>query len=209
MQPLKVPTIEAATQLMSEAEKRNPGLWVKHSFFTAQAAANIASVHPALDPSVAYILGYLHDIGRREGVTSNRHIIDGYFYLLKMGYDDAARICLTHPFALKNIDVISGKWDCSQEEFEFVREYLSKIEFNVYDRLIQLCDAVSLPGGFCLMEKRMVDVAIRYGVNPYTVEKSKAYFEIQKEFEQVIGDSIYKLLPGVVNNTFGFFPASP
>jgi hypothetical protein len=203
MQSLKVPTIEVAILLMDEAEKRNPGPWVKHSLFAAQAAANIASEHPALDPSVAYILGYLHDIGRREGVTHMRHIIDGYFYLLNKGYDDAARICLTHSFSLKNINAVSGAWDCSQEEFELVNDFLSKAEFSAYDRLIQLCDAVALPSGFCLIEKRMVDVAIRYGVNRYTVEKWKAYFEIQQEFEQVIGESIYQLLPGVVANTFG------
>jgi hypothetical protein len=200
---LKVPTLEVATLIMNEAEKRNPGPWVKHSLFAAQAAANIATLHPALYPSVAYILGYLHDIGRREGVTSNRHIIDGYYYLLKMGYDDAARICLTHPFALKNIDAISGEWDCSREEFEFVNDFLANTDFTVYDRLIQLCDAVSSPSGFCLMEKRIVDVAICYGVNRFTVEKWKAYFVIQKELEQDIGESIYKLLPGVVDNTFG------
>jgi hypothetical protein len=200
---LKVPTLEVATQIMNEAEKRNPGPWVKHSIFTAQAAAIIAALHPALDPSVAYILGYLHDIGRREGVTHMRHIIDGYNYLLEKGYDDAARICLTHPFSLKNIYAVSGEWDCSQEEFEYVNDFLSNTEFTAYDRLIQLCDAVASPSGFCLVEKRMVDVAIRYGVNRFMVEKWKAYFEIQKEFEQVIGESVYKLLPGVVDNTFG------
>jgi hypothetical protein len=204
MQSFKAPTLEVAMQMMDEAERRNPGPWVKHSIFAAQAAGIIAALHPALDPSVAYILGYLHDIGRREGVTSNRHIIDGYYYLLRKGYDDAARVCLTHPFPLKNISAISGIWDCSQEEFEYVNSFLSNTEFTTYDRLIQLCDALATPTGFCLIEKRMVDVAIRYGVNSFTVEKWKAHFEIQKEFEQAIGESIYRLLPGVVNNTFGF-----
>ena len=202
MQSLKTPTLEIATQLMNEAEKRNPGPWVNHSIFTAQAAAIIASSIPSLDPSTAYIFGYLHDIGRREGLTSNRHIIDGYFYLINKGFDGAARICLTHPFAVKKIDAISGEWDCSQEEIEFVRDYLSKIEFTAYDRLIQLCDAVAMPTGFCLIEKRMVDVALRYGVSSLTLEKWKAHLETKKEFEQLIGKSIYKLLPGIINNTF-------
>lgn len=206
MQFLKVPTLEEATLLMSEAEKRNPGPWVKHSIFTAQAAERIAFRVPSLDPSTAYLLGYLHDIGRQEGSSNMRHIIDGYNYLTRLGFDDAARICLTHSFPLKNIDSAAGKWDCSPEQFKFVKDYLTGIEFTVYDELIQLCDAVSLPTGFCLIEQRMVDVAIRHGINRYTVEKWNAHLAIQKEFEQVIGGSIYHLLPGVVENTFGFDP---
>ena len=80
------------------------------------------------------------------------------------------------------------------------------IEFDEYDRLIQLCDAVALPSGFCLVEKRLMDVAFRYGVNEISVPRWKAYLEIQKEFEGVIGHSIYKVLDGVVENTFGFDP---
>jgi hypothetical protein len=198
-----VPTLEQATQIMNEAEGRNPGPWVQHSIFAAQAAELIASRHPSLDPSTAYILGYLHDIGRREGVTDLRHTIDGYFYLIKKGFDDAARICITHSFPLKSIHAGTGKWDCSQEELEFVKDFLSKVEYTEYDKLLQLCDALALPTGFCLIEKRLVDVASRYGINNYTVGNWKAFLGIQKEFEQVIEQSIYMLLPGVVNNTFG------
>lgn len=208
MQILKTPSLEEATQMMDEAEKRTPGPWVKHSVFAAQAAKRIASRVPSLDPSTAYLLGYLHDIGRQEGSSDMRHIIDGYDYLTRLGFDDAARICLTHSFPLKNIDSAAGKWDCTPEQFEFVRNYLAGIEFTAYDRLIQLCDAISLPTGFCLIEKRMVDVAMRHGVNGLTVEKWKAFYAVQKEFEQVIGGSIYQLLPGVIENTFGFDPQS-
>lgn len=189
---------------MAMAEKRNPGPWIKHSFFAAQAAERIAGQVPFLDPPTAYILGYLHDIGRQEGPTDMRHIIDGYQYLNRLGYADAARICLTHSFPLKNIESAAGQWDCSREEYEFVKDYLAGAEFTPYDKLIQLCDAVSSPTGFCLIEKRMVDVAIRRGVNDFTVEKWEAFFQIQEEFQQIIGGAIYHFLPGVVDNTFGF-----
>jgi hypothetical protein len=99
---------------------------------------------------------------------------------------------------------VSGEWDCSQEEYNLVNDLLSNIEYAAYDRLIQLCDAVSLPTGFCLIEKRMVDVGLRYGVNGYTVERWKAHLQVQREFEEAIGQSIYRLLPGIVENTFGF-----
>jgi len=39
---MNVPSIEEAKQLMSEAETLNPGPWVTHSIYTAEAARNIA-----------------------------------------------------------------------------------------------------------------------------------------------------------------------
>lgn len=202
-QILKVPTLPKAQQMMDEAQKRNPGPWVQHSIYAAQAAETIASRHPALDPAAAYIMGYLHDIGRRAGVTDLRHTLDGYTYLHGLGFEDAARICLTHSFPFKNAYSGSGTWDCSTEEFDFIQTFLASIEYNVYDRLLQLCDALATSTGYCLIEKRLVDVALRRGINDLTIEKWKAFLQLQKDFEQAIGGSIYPLLPGVVNNTFG------
>jgi hypothetical protein len=199
----RVPSLEEAVRMVAEAGWMNPGPWVQHSLFTALAAKIIANHHPKLDPELAYLLAYLHDIGRREGVSDMRHTLDGYSYLHNLGYEGAARICMTHSFPLQNVNAISGEWDCSAEELAFAEDYLKNIEYTEYDRLVQLCDALAVQGGFCLIEKRIVDVAIRRGINALTVEKWKAYFEIQRDFEQVIGRSIYDLLPGVVENTFG------
>ena len=181
----------------------NPGNWVQHSLYVAKAAALIAQHHPRLDPETAYILGYLHDIGRRFGVTDMRHILDGYVFLHKKGFEDAAGICITHSFPIQDIRYVAGKWDCSQQELDFIQEFISGIEFNEYDRLIQLCDAIALPSGFCLIEKRLMDVALRHGVNEYSVPRWKAYLDIQQDIEKTIGQSIYRVLPGVVENTFG------
>ena len=81
-------------------------------------------------------------------------------------------------------------------------EYLDTIEYTWYDLTIQLCDSLALPGGFCLMEKRLVDVVRRYGFNDYTLLKWQAYFDVKDTIEQAAGCSIYRLLPGVVENTF-------
>ena len=55
-------------------------------------------------------------------------------------------------------------------------------------------DSLALPDGFCLLETRFVDVALRYGVNQYTVEKWKTIFEIKEYFEDIMGKSIYEVL---------------
>jgi hypothetical protein len=199
---MKIPSLSETHSLILDSEKRNPGPWVKHSFFTANAADAIAGCLPSLDQQTAFIFGYLHDIGRREGVTDMRHILDGYNFLARQGFEDAARICITHSFPVKNFHAVEGQWDCSPTELEFIEDFLGHMEYNEYDRLIQLCDALALPSGFCLIEKRFVQVAFRHGTTEYTIPRWKAYLQLQNDFEKALGTSLYDLLPGVVENTF-------
>jgi HD superfamily phosphohydrolase YqeK len=204
MSVLRIPTLAQAHALLAEAADRNPGPWVAHSRAAAQAARLIADRHPDLDGETACILGLLHDIGRREGVTGMRHVLDGYRYLTGLGFEDAGRICLTHSFAIKRLEAIFGVWDCTPEELRFIEETLAQLEFDDYDRLILLCDSLAMAEGFVLMEKRMLDVALRYGgVNEHILAKWRETFRIKADFERVLGCSVYALLPGVVENTFG------
>jgi hypothetical protein len=135
-----------------------------------------------------------------------RHVIDGYHFLLSLDLEDAARISLTHSYPIKVAASGFGGWDGSSEELQFVQAYLDRIDYTLYDRLIQLCDSIALPTGFVLMEKRLVDVAMRYKFNEYAIPKWKAYFDIKDEFDRLTGGSIYRLLPDVIENTFGFSP---
>ncbi len=171
-----------------------------------RAAQLIAEHHPVLDAERAYILGLLHDIGRRAGRTGMRHVIDGYTYLNDLGFDGAARICLTHSFPYQHPRAVFGEWDCTDQEFQMMSDALMGITYEDYDLLLQLCDALALPEGFCLIEKRLVDVFMRYaqdGADSSVHTKWQQVFNIQRRFEQIAGCSIYKLLPGVVETTFG------
>lgn len=196
-----IPTLEGARIILKEAEVLNPGPWVTHSENTAEAAKIIAE-NAGLDGEKAYILGLLHDIGRRVGVTSMRHSIDGYNFCSGLGFNTCGRISLTHSLPTKNMKEVFGKWDCDEKEYEFIEKFIETVEYDDYDRLIQLCDALALPEGFVLMEKRMLDVALRHGVHEYTISKWKKTFEIKAYFENLMGKSIYSILPGVVENTF-------
>jgi len=197
-----IPVVDEAIKILRKAEQMNPGSWINHSIYTAEAAKLISDNCQGLDSEKAYILGLLHDIGRRAGITNMRHIIDGYTYSVDMGYDLLAKICITHSFPTKNIKEAFGKWDCSSEEYDFVKNYLYTATYDDYDKLIQLCDAFALPNGFVLLEKRMVDVALRHGTHEYTASKWKATFEIKQYFEKLMGKSLYSILPKVVENTF-------
>lgn len=198
-----VPSIEEAKLLLLEAQKLNPGPWIDHSINAGKAAELIARNCKDLNPDVALVLGMLHDIGVRFGVSYMKHTLHGYNFAMEKGYYTLARICLTHSFNCNDIRTSFGKWDyCSEEEYNFVKSYIANIKYDDYDRLIQLCDALALPSGFCLMEKRMVDVALRHGVHEHIIDKWKATFETKKYFEEKMSKSIYSVLPGVIENTF-------
>lgn len=196
------PGLAEAEALLSEAAARNPGFgWVEHSRFVSDAAGRIAAAS-GLDEPTARVFGLLHDIGRRAGYTHNRHMIDGYRYLLEQGYPAAARICLTHSFPVRDITYCVGRWDTEEGEYAFLRDYLDAARYDEYDRLLQLCDALALPAGFCLLEQRLVDIAMRHGVNDKTVPRWQALFDLKRHFDEAAGGSIYRLLPGVVETTF-------
>ena len=190
-----------AENALAQAERANPDPWADHSRYVALACQNIASRCPSLDADLAYIYGLLHDIGRYAGVTSERHLIDGYRYCMERGWEKAAQICISHAFMVKDISSSIGVFDMPPEDKAFMADFVKHAVYDDYDYLVQLCDALALPTGFCLLEKRFVDVAIRYGTHPATVDRWKAVLAIKARLEAAIGGSIYDCLPGAVENS--------
>ena len=85
-----IPSRERAEEILREAAKCNPGVWENHSFLTALCAERIAAACGDMDPEKAYVLGLLHDIKRKFGVSHLKHVYDGYRYMTELGYDEAA-----------------------------------------------------------------------------------------------------------------------
>lgn len=82
-----LPSIEDAFKELKIAEKMNPGPWIKHSENVGIAAKNIAHLIPELDEEKAYIVGLLHDIGRRVGIVNiPKHVYEGYRYCMEKGW---------------------------------------------------------------------------------------------------------------------------
>jgi hypothetical protein len=194
-------TIEQAQYELKIAVQNNPGPWEQHSLVAADNARRIAEKVPGMNPEKAYIMGLLHDIGRRVGVTGMRHSYDGYTYLMKIEQPEIAPVCLSHSYPIKDADMFCGKHDCTEEEKTVIREFLQNRAYDDYDLLIQLCDAISLPTGPCIMEKRLVDVILRHGILSYSPEKWKKLFEIKKYFDTLCGRNIYTLLPSIMENS--------
>ena len=188
------PDRETAERELEEAGKLNPGQWITHSKYAALACERIAEHCPHMDSEKAYVIGLLHDIGRRVGIVQERHMLEGYNYCMSKGWKNAAQICITHSFMLKNITTSIGKWDISKEDYEFMKKFIEDVVYDDYDKLVQMCDSLALPDGFCFLEKRFVDVAMRYGVNEYTTKRWGAIYDIKKHFEKIAGKSIEEIL---------------
>ena len=193
---------QTAEAELERAGKLNPGKWVEHSRFAALACKKIASRCDDMSAEKAYCFGLLHDIGRYAGISSEKHLIDGYRFCMERGWEKAAQICISHAFMIQDIETSISTFDVSEEDYRFMDEFIKNAVYDDYDRLVQLCDSLALPSGFCLLEKRFVDVALRYGTPPVTVERWKKVLEIKEAFERKTGCTIYELLPGVVENTF-------
>jgi hypothetical protein len=196
------PNREMAEKELEIAGQLNHGLWIEHSINVGLSAQMIAEKCSNLNPNKAYVLGLLHDIGRRYGISARRHSIDGYKFMMEKGWDEVGRICLTHSFPIPDFDKEIGKNDMSKEESEFVRKYLNDITYDDYDRLLIVCDSLADDQGFCILEKRFVNTTRRYGTFPFTVERWNTTFEIKEYFEQQMNCSIYDILPNVKETTF-------
>lgn len=197
------PTTERATYELELAGQMNPGPWTNHSLNVANAARIIAENCGNLDSEKAFVCGLLHDVGRRTGVAQVRHIIDGYDYATSKDWDEVARVCLTHSFPVKDIDADIGKKDITQEQYDFIKRYLDGLEYDDYDKLIILCDALADANGFCVLEKRFIDTARRYGVYPFSVDRWNKTYEYKEYFESMIGRPVYSLLPDIEKSIYG------
>ena len=180
---------------MREAEARNPGPWGNHSRVTAKCAEAIAAACGDIQPEKAYVLGLLHDIGRRFGVKHLAHVYDGYVYMLELGYAQVARICLTHSFSTHQLKDFIGHFDVTPEQQQIMEHALSGLDYDDYDRLIQLCDAISLPDGAAAIEERMSDVKRRYGYYPQ--DKWDKNIELKAYFSHKANRSIEELTAGI------------
>ena len=142
-----------------------------------------------MDGERAYVLGLLHDIGRKFGVRHLGHVADGYTYMKSLGYDEAAKICLTHSFNSRTLKEYIGKIDVSSEELAMITEELAKTVYDDYDRLIQLCDALAGAEGVLDIEARMNDVKQRYG--SYPQEKWDANIKLKRYYEEKMQQDLY------------------
>ena len=168
--------------------------WVKHCLYVGIGAGRIAA-KLGLDSDYAQALGYVHDIGRK--ISHPNHTIAGYKYMIKEGYPEEARSCLTHSFIDNNIYYTAGGIPEGQDRFDYLNSYLQSTELTIYDNIVQMCDLFCLETGFTTIEKRLLDITRRKGV----FENSQLHFEktmeLKDRLERMMGCSLYELFPEI------------
>ncbi|HHP1113794.1 HD domain-containing protein [Bacillus cereus group sp. MYBK163-2] len=199
-----------AKELLEWAYEKNPGPWFEHSLHVAHATENIIieliKNGYNLDADIAYNAALLHDIGRYKGFTKSViHSYDGYIYMNDLGYTGNAVICVTHSFPCKNEHIdIAAEWSLVPDHMrsrlvEILNEHCN---YDLYNKVITLCDALADAGGFTTLERRLISVGLRHGTTSHTSLHWKGFYAIKKELEALIGKSIYTVLPDVEKSIY-------
>lgn len=169
-------------------------LYRSHCCLVACCAEIIASRLEDIDGRKAYILGLLHDYGKMISDAENLelfHGLTGYRTLMKMGFDEAARICLTHTFPNKDFKLS----EYGYPEMRKTKNILTKIEFDDYDCLIQLCDLLVNGLGFVKIKDRMLFVKNKYRLSSLVIKKKyREALLLKKYFDRRCGCDVYQLL---------------
>lgn len=199
-----------AKKLLEWAYEQNPGPWFEHSINVAQATENIIieliKNGYNLDADIAYNAALLHDIGRYKGFTKSViHSYDGYMYMNDLGYTGNAVMCVTHSFPCKNEHIdIAAEWSLVPDHMriQLVEILNEHCNYDLYNKVITLCDALADADGFTTLERRLISVGLRHGTTSHTSLHWKGFYAIKKELEALIGKSIYTVLPDVENSIY-------
>lgn len=189
-------TSNKALEILKEAEEKveDKG-WIYHSICVGNSAGRIAKALN-LDEEKAKTLGYIHDIGKSVGEFSN-HVMNGYNYIKELGYDDEyANICLTHSYLNNDIYCTAGS---IPRDIPFRTQFIKEHKYTIYEKIINLCDLMCTTKNLTI-EKRLIDIFLRRGINENTIYHITQTYKLKKEFDDMLGYNLYDLFPEIANN---------
>lgn len=189
-------TSEKALEILENTRgKTKDDGWINHSICVGNSAGKIAK-ELELDVDKAKALGYIHDIGKAVEDFSD-HVMNGYKYLKELGYDDEyANICLTHSYLNNDYTCVAGG---IPKDIPFRTNFIKNHEYTIYEKIINLCDLICKTVPITL-EKRLIDLIVRYGVHENTVYHIKEAQKLKKKFDEMLGYNVYNLFPGILDN---------
>src|SRR5690625_4361863 len=88
-------------------DNENLGAWVSRSKLIGKSAKIIAK-DLGLDPDIAYAVGCLCDIGKKNKKKGLAQIVESFNILRNETYFFPARIAISHSFIIKDIDSFLG-----------------------------------------------------------------------------------------------------
>ena len=174
-----------------------PRLEQEYRFHTTGVARFSALLAKALnlDSNKAYVLGLLHDYGKRnDDYKSNIfHGLDGYYEMLRLGYPDVARICLTHTFREPDFD--NQDYNYPDQWLDECRKLLRQYTYNDYDRIVQYADLFFEGLNIVRLEDRVAGIAARYRISPHQLANlSNSVFKLKEIIDRQCGCDSYTIL---------------
>ena len=198
-----LPTLKQARDLYNFITSITDELNIKHGLpkgISSQHYNNVAYIASSiasrcnLDSNKAYILGLLHDYGEyiEDTVKGTFHGTAGYYELNKKGFDDVARICLTHSFFDNNFNPDDYNYESS--EIIKARNIIKTLSFDDYDKLIQLSDLMGSGKDIVKIEDRLNKLSIKYNIRKELMfNKIKAANSLKDYFDKKCDCNIYNL----------------
>lgn len=190
-------TEEEALKLLENFKNKVENIsWIEHSICVGNTAGKIAE-KLGIDVEKAKACGYIHDIGKGTADFEN-HPMQGYKFLKELEYDEEyANICLTHSYLNNDINCVAA--EMHPKEIYFIKKFITNYEYTIYDKLITLCDLISMNVNVTI-EKRLIDIYDRRGVHKNTVYNLRESKKLKKEFDKMLGYNVYKLFPKIIEN---------
>lgn len=186
--------ITSKTDILNVKMGLPKGISAKHYQNVAYVASKIAE-QTEMDIEKAYVLGLLHDYGEyiEDTISGTFHGTAGYDEMLKFGFDEVAKVCLSHSF----FDSSFSPEDFpayEAKEIERASAILKEKEFDEYDKLIHLADLMSPCGEIDTIENRILKLSEKYHIpSEKTQQMFKQGLELKNLFDNKCKKDIYTL----------------
>ena len=200
-----LPTKQQAIKLIKLNNKiiddinKKQGLETGHSYKHYKAVAfcaeKIASHCQNLNSEKAWILGLLHDYGEaiEKTIPKTFHGTAGYDEMMKLGYDEVARTCLTHSFFDNNFNPKESSYD--SQSIIRAQKIISDMALDDYDYLIQISDLLVTGSKITDIETRLEYIAEKYHVAEKIMKhKYESAKQLKEYFDKKTGQNIYDLV---------------
>ena len=178
--------------------------WINHSICVGNAAGKIAEALNEQGYNVnvdkAITLGYIHDIGKYNGVYYT-HAIEGYNYLKDHGYDDEyCNVCLTHS-CLNNDIICTAGGVPDPKKNVFLSNFIENHEYTLEEKIVNLCDLMCPQGNEVVtVDKRLIDIMMRRGAYSNTQYHIKEAYKLKESFDDMLGYDVYNIFPEIKDN---------
>lgn len=201
---MKLTSKDAEKMLEEFKTKVEDDRWIKHCINVGNSAGRIAKAlnNNGVDVNIdkAITLGYIHDIGKYNGVSKG-HVMRGYEYLKSIGVDDEyANICLTHSYLNNDIICTAGGVPDPHNNL-FLTDFIKNHEYSIEEKIINLCDLMCPQDTKVFsVDKRLIDIMLRRGTYSNTQYHIKETYKLKEYFDNLLGYNLYDLFPEIKEN---------